>query len=198
MDQITQDQPIKPPGPAIGIFAGAMHGTSPRFSQAARAIGSGIAAMGCSIVFGGGALGLMGEMAQAAMAGGAQVQSVMPAFLHAREPNISPQEKLIVTPHIQKRKTLMLQMSDAFVVLPGGLGTLDEFFEVVTEAQLGVHTKPIIVVNVESYFDALDALLQNVIEKNFAHTEIRTLYRLVNDADAALDLLADALAMQKS
>src|SRR6185312_11457770 len=152
----TSTKPRNSTNPAICVFAGASYGDNPRFAETARAVGAGIAAMGGSLVFGGGGLGLMGEAARAAMAGGADVQGIMPAFLQAIEPEISPQEKLIVTPHMQERKMLMLQMSDAFVVLPGGLGTMDEFFDVATEAQLGVHRKPIVVVNVDGYFDALD------------------------------------------
>ena len=191
------DKPIhtrKNPNPAICVFAGSSHGDNPGFAEAARAIGTGIAAMGGSLVFGGGGLGLMGEAARAAMAGGAEVQGIMPAFLQAIEPEISPQEKLIVTPHMQERKTLMLQMSDAFVVLPGGLGTLDEFFEVATEAQLGVHSKPIIVVNVDGYFDALDTLLRHMIRAGFAKPMILELYHLAEGADSALMMLQEGLA----
>jgi uncharacterized protein (TIGR00730 family) len=187
----------KPAHPAICVFAGASHGDSPRFAEAARAIGAGIAAMGGSMVFGGGGLGLMGETARAAMAGGAEVQGIMPAFLQAIEPEVSPQEKLIVTPHMQERKTLMLQMSDAFIVLPGGLGTFDEFFEVATEAQLGVHAKPIIVVNVDGYYDAMDTMLRQMIGHGFAKPVILDLYHLADGADSALMMLQQGLAARR-
>jgi uncharacterized protein (TIGR00730 family) len=101
---------------------------------------------------------------------------------------------LIITPHMQERKTLMLQMSDAFIVLPGGLGTFDEFFEVATEAQLGVHAKPIIVVNVNGYFDTLDALLHAAIKAGFAKNTVLKLYHLADGADAALKILKACLA----
>src|SRR5579871_5085608 len=152
-------------GAAVCVFCGSSFGDNPAFREAARAIGSGIAKMGYSLVFGGGGLGLMGDVAKAALDGGSEIQGIMPAFLQALEPEVSPQEKLIVTPHLQERKNLMLQMSDAFLILPGGLGTFDEFFEVVTEAQLGVHAKPIIVVNVNGYYDALDAMLHAIIKR---------------------------------
>ena len=154
--------------PAICVFCGASFGSSPRFRDAAAAMGAGIAAMGASLVFGGGGLGLMGVVASAAQAGGAPVQGIIPAFLQSLEPPVSAEEKLNVTPRIQERKALMLEMSDAFVVLPGGLGTFDEFFEVATEAQLGVHRKPIIVVNVDGYYDALDTMLHATVEAGFA------------------------------
>jgi uncharacterized protein (TIGR00730 family) len=196
MDKPAKSHAIASPAasPAICVFAGASHGDNPRFTAAARAIGAGIAAMGGSMVFGGGGLGLMGETARAATAAGAPIQGIMPAFLQAIEPQVSPQEKLIVTPHMQERKTLMLQMSDAFVVLPGGLGTLDEFFEVATEAQLGVHEKPIVVVNVDGYFDALDTMLRLMIKAGFAKAAILELYHLADGADAALMMLQASLA----
>jgi uncharacterized protein (TIGR00730 family) len=178
---------------AICVFCGSSFGRDPAFRDAARAVGAGIAAAGHSLVFGGGGLGLMGDVARTAMAGGADAQGIMPAFLQALEPQVSPQEKLIVTPHMQERKTLMLQMSDAFIVLPGGLGTFDEFFEVATEAQLGVHDKPIIVVNVNGYFDALDAVVHAMIADGFAQEKILKLYYLADGAQAALDILDGAL-----
>jgi uncharacterized protein (TIGR00730 family) len=175
--------------PAICVFCGSSFGTNPRFRDAARTLGAGIAQLGFSLVFGGGGLGLMGDVASAAQAGGAQVQGIIPAFLQSLEPPVSAEEKLIVTPHIQERKALMLQMSDAFVVLPGGLGTFDEFFEVATEAQLDVHRKPIIVVNVDGYYDALDAMLHDIVEKGFARPMILELYHLADGAEAALKIL---------
>ena len=179
--------------PAICVFCGSSFGTNPRFREAARAIGTGIAGLGFTLVFGGGGLGLMGDVASAAMAGGAEVQGIIPAFLQDLEKPVSPEEKLIVTPHIQERKALMLQMSDAFLVLPGGLGTFDEFFEVATEAQLGVHQKPIIVVNVDGYFDTLDTMLHAIVKAQFARTDIMELYHLADGPEAALQILEGKL-----
>ena len=179
--------------PAICVFCGSSYGDDPAFREAARAIGAGIAQAGWSMVFGGGGNGLMGDVARSAQAGGAAVQGIIPAFLQALEPPISPEEKLIVTPHLQERKTLMLQLSDAFIVLPGGLGTFDEFFEVAVEAQLSVHAKPIIVVNVKGYFDALDTMLHKTIEAGFAKKTVLKLYYLADGAEAALEILEGAL-----
>jgi hypothetical protein len=181
------------PGAAVCVFCGSSFGDDPAFRVAAEAIGSGIARMGYSLVFGGGGLGLMGVVATAALDGGSEIQGIMPGFLQALEPGVSPQEKLIVTPHLQERKNLMLQMSDAFLILPGGLGTFDEFFEVATEAQLGVHTKPIIVVNVSGYFDGLDAMLHATVKKGFAKEKVLKLYYLADGAEAALEILEGAL-----
>jgi uncharacterized protein (TIGR00730 family) len=184
---------IKKTGAAICVFCGSSFGTDPAFRDAARAVGHGIAAMGYSLVFGGGGLGLMGDVARAALDGGSHIQGIMPAFLQALEPGVSPQEKLIVTPHMQERKNLMLQMSDAFIVLPGGLGTFDEFFEVAVEAQLNVHHKPIIVVNVSGYYDALDAMLHATVKAGFAQEKILRLYYLADGAEAALEILEGAI-----
>jgi uncharacterized protein (TIGR00730 family) len=178
---------------AICVFCGSSFGDDPRFRDAARAMGAGIAKAGWSMVFGGGGNGLMGEVARAAEAGGAAVQGIMPAFLQALEPPVSEEEKLIVTPHIQERKALMLKMSDAFLVLPGGLGTFDEFFEVATEAQLGVHKKPIVVVNVDGYFNTLDTMLHAIVARGFAKTMIFDLYHLADGPEAALKILKDTL-----
>jgi len=180
-------------GAAVCVFCGSSFGDDPAVRAAAEVIGSGIARMGYSLVFGGGGLGLMGVVAKAALDGGSEIQGIMPGFLQALEPGVSPQEKLIVTPHLQERKNLMLQMSDAFLILPGGLGTFDEFFEVATEAQLGVHAKPIIVVNVSGYFDALDAMLHVIVKKGFAKEKVLKLYYLADGAEAALEILEGAL-----
>ncbi|HWF63014.1 MAG TPA: TIGR00730 family Rossman fold protein [Rhizomicrobium sp.] len=178
---------------AICVFCGSSFGDDPRFRDAARAMGAGIAKAGWSMVFGGGGNGLMGEVARAAEAGGAAVQGIMPGFLQALEPPVSEEEKLIVTPHIQERKALMLKMSDAFLVLPGGLGTFDEFFEVATEAQLGVHKKPIVVVNVDGYFNTLDTMLHAIVARGFAKAMIFDLYHLADGPEAALKILKDTL-----
>lgn len=178
---------------SVCVFCGSSFGNDPAYSEAAKAIGAGIAKMGFSLVFGGGGLGLMGDVARAVLDGGQDIQGIMPVFLQALEPGVSPQEKLIVTPHMQERKTLMLEMSDAFIVLPGGMGTFDEFFEVVVEAQLGVHTKPIIVVNVKGYFDPLDTMLHAIVEKGFAKESIFKVYYLADGAEAALEILEGAL-----
>lgn len=179
--------------PAICVFCGSSYGDDPAFRDAARAVGAGIASAGWSMVFGGGGNGLMGDVARSAQAGGAAVQGIIPVFLQALEPPVSPEENLIVTPHLQERKTQMLQMSDAFIVLPGGLGTFDEFFEVAVEAQLGVHDKPIVVVNVKGYYNTLDAMLHATVKAGFAREKILKLYYLADSPEDALKILEGRL-----
>jgi uncharacterized protein (TIGR00730 family) len=178
---------------AICVFCGSSYGDNPLYREVARAMGAGIAKAGWSLVFGGGGNGLMGDVARAAQDGGAVVQGIIPAFLQALEPPVSEEEKLIVTPHIQERKALMLKMSDAFVVLPGGLGTFDEFFEVAVEAQLGVHDKPIVVINANGYYNALDAMIQATVKAGFAREKILKLYYLAGGVEDALKILEGRL-----
>ncbi len=177
--------------PAICVFCGSAFGYDPRFREAARATGAGLARAGWSLVFGGGNVGLMGDVSRAAQEGGAPVQGIIPGFLKSLEAPTTEAEKLIVTQHMQERKNLMLQMSDAFLVLPGGLGTFDEFFEVMIEAHLGVHKKPIVVVNVAGYYNTLDALLKTIVEAQFTQPTALSLYHLADGPDIALKILED-------
>jgi uncharacterized protein (TIGR00730 family) len=179
MDKITH--------PAICVFCGASFGTDPIYRETARALGAGIAAMGARMVFGGGSPGLMGEVAKAAREGGTSVEGILPSFLRDVEPPLAVDDLFV-------RKQMMIDRSDAFIVLPGGLGTYDEFFEVLTAAQLRVHAKPIVLVNVMGYFDALDALVRDTVKKGFASEAVLTLYSLADDAPAALAQVRKALA----
>lgn len=174
---------------AVCVFCGASSGGDPVYAVEARRLGALIAAQGYRLIFGGGDIGLMGEVARAVRDGGAPVRGILPDFLKHLEPPMSAREEVVITEDLQSRKRLMLDMADAFVVLPGGLGTLDEYFEVLTSAQLQVFGKPIVIVDVDGYFAPLLALLDRVVEKGFARPEIRTLQHVVADADAAIAAL---------
>jgi uncharacterized protein (TIGR00730 family) len=179
-------------GATVCVFCGASFGNDPAFRDAARAIGAGIAEMGYSLLFGGGGLGLMGDAARAAREAGTTVTGILPGFLRDVEPPLTEGETTEIVPDLFVRKQQMIARADAFVVLPGGLGTYDEFFEVLTGAQLGVHAKPIIIVNVNGYYDALEALLRATVAAGFAQSTLK-LYRMANGAEAALGVLKDAL-----
>jgi uncharacterized protein (TIGR00730 family) len=158
--------------PAICVFCGSSPGKEPVYAKAARELGQAIGKCGYRLVFGGGDVGLMGEVARAARSAGAPIIGILPAFLCGVEPPLKSAEELVITPDLQQRKSRMLTLGDAFVILPGGLGTLDEFFEVVTTTQLKVHSKPVVVVDVAGYFAPLRALLDHVVAQEFSRPEI--------------------------
>ena len=178
--------------PAICVFCGSSFGTDPAFREAARDLGAGIAQMGARMVFGGGSPGLMGETAKAAREAGTPVEGILPGFLRDVEPPLAEGETTEIVTDLFVRKQQMIDRSDAFVVLPGGLGTYDEFFEVLTAAQLGVHAKPIVLVNVKGYFNALDALVKDTVKMGFAAPSALTLYQMADSAQAALQIIKDA------
>ncbi|HEY1631582.1 MAG TPA: TIGR00730 family Rossman fold protein [Rhizomicrobium sp.] len=175
---------------AICVFCGSSFGNDPKFAEAARELGTLIANHGYGMVFGGGGLGLMGETARAARDAGAPVVGVIPGFLRHLEPPMRAPDELIVVPTLFARKERMIELADAFIVLPGGIGTADEFFEVLGAAQLGQHSKPIVVLNLDGYFAPLEALIDHIIRTGFAHYEFASHYKLAatpRDAMAALN-----------
>jgi uncharacterized protein (TIGR00730 family) len=178
----------------ICVFCGSSMGQDEAFGAAARELGRLIAENRYALVFGGGSLGLMGQVARTARDAGAPVIGILPAFLRQLEPPLKSAEELIITPDLYQRKDRMIAMADAFAILPGGLGTLDEFFEVLTSAQLEVHDKPIVVVNVAGFFDPLMAMLDHHVRAGFARAEIHHLYRVARDPQEAMALIAQALA----
>jgi len=180
-------------GDAICVFCGSSPGGDPAFAAAARRMGKLIGEGGYSLVFGGGSLGLMGEVARAAHDSGAYVTGILPEFLRHLEPPFKAAEETIIVPDLYERKERMIASAHAFVVLPGGLGTLDEFFEVVTAAQLKVHARPIVLVNTNGYFDGLFAFLDQVVGHGFAQSTARALFRVTATPDEAMAFIAQAL-----
>ena len=179
--------------PAICVFCGSSHGAKPGYAVAANRLGTLIGERGFSLVFGGGNVGLMGEVARAAHAAGARVLGVLPSFLQQLEQPLKSAEELIVVPDMQQRKAIMLARSDAFIVLPGGLGTFDEIFEVLSTAQLQVHKKPIVLVNTEGYFAKYETLIAHIVREGFAIRNIENFYRIQPTPEAALDFVSASL-----
>ena len=175
---------------SICVFCGSSHGADPRYTDAARRLGALIGDRGFTLVFGGGDVGLMGETARTARDHGAKIVGVLPKFLRHLEPPSKSTEELIITPDMQVRKAHMLALSDAFIALPGGLGTLDEIFEVLTTAQLHVHAKPIVLVNTDGFYDPLLALLKHTTERKFALPQIDALYCVVETPEEAVEAVA--------
>jgi len=179
--------------PAICVFCGSSHGAKPAYAQAAARLGTLIGQRGFSLVFGGGNVGLMGEVARSAHEAGARVLGVLPSFLQHLEQPLKTAEELVVVPDMQQRKAIMLARSDAFIVLPGGLGTFDEIFEVLSTAQLQVHKKPIVLVNTEGYFAHFETLIARIVREGFAIRNIENFYRILQTPEAALDFVSVSL-----
>ena len=152
----------------ICVFCGARPGAQPVYAEAARDLGVMLAGMGIGLVYGGGSVGLMGALADAALEAGGEVIGVIPRTLAGRELAHPRLTHLHVVESMHARKALMAQYADAFVALPGGFGTMDELFEIVTWAFLGIHHKPIAVVNTEGYFAPLAALCDHMVAQGFA------------------------------
>src|SRR6185295_7066083 len=170
----------------VCVFCGSSEGSDPAYLQAARALGRHIAEAHARLVYGGASIGLMGEVARAALEAGGEVVGIIPQFLRAREIELATLTELVVTPNMHERKNRMHGLSDAFVVLPGGLGTLEEVLEAMTWAQLGLHKKPVIFVNIKGFWDPLFETFNRVGSHNFARYGLHELYTIVSRAEDVL------------
>lgn len=174
---------------SLCVYCGSSMKGRDSHKQAATRLGTLLAKAGVRLVFGGGQVGLMGLTAGATLAAGGQVTGIIPKFLDEIEVGLRGCTDLIITPDMHTRKQKMAELSDAFVVLPGGLGTLDETFEILTWKQLGLHQKPVIIVDIDDYWAPLGALVDNLIEENYARAENRALYRFVDSVEEVLPAL---------
>ncbi|MFF9428393.1 TIGR00730 family Rossman fold protein [Streptomyces sp. NPDC014746] len=173
----------------IAAFCGARPGTDPVHTTLARDFGAALGRRGCGLVYGAGGVGVMGAVAGAALANGAGVTGVVPQDLHERERSQKALGQIFVVRSMHERKALMYRLSTAFAVLPGGFGTLDELMEVATWNQLGLHRKPVVLLNTKGYFDSLLAFLDHAAQEGFLSPEDRALVRATGDVEEALDLL---------
>jgi uncharacterized protein (TIGR00730 family) len=176
---------------SVAVFCGARHGDHPAFAAAAAALGERLAQAGIRLIYGGGRIGLMGVVADAALAAGGDVVGVIPTFLRRAEVAHAGLTEMIVTPTMHDRKHRMFAMADAFVTLPGGIGTMDETIEIISWRQLGLHDKPILICDVEGSATAFHAALEATIRLGFAPPETRDLYEVVAGVPAVLDRLRD-------
>lgn len=156
-------------------------------------LGAKIAERGHTLIYGGGAAGLMGAAARGAYSLGGKIIGVVPSFLNVDGILFDNCSELIFTETMRERKALMEQKSDAFIMTPGGVGTFDEFFEIITLKQLGRHSKPIAVFNINGYFDSLIAQLKNAVHKQFMNPEIFELFISTDRADKLLDYLENGV-----
>lgn len=172
---------------SICVFCGASSGVKPEYVQMAEATGNELARRGITLVYGGGTVGLMGTLSRAVMAKGGTVTGIIPRSLQAREQASHTISELVVVESMAGRKVLMFERSDGFMTLPGGFGTLDELFEAVTFGQLGIHTKPVGLLNVQGFFDPLLAWLDQAIEQGFVRPYHRGLLVVDSDPAALID-----------
>lgn len=171
----------------VCVFCGSSPGADPGYAALARRTGTLLAGRGLTLVYGGGGIGLMGVLADAALAAGGHVIGVIPEALATREVAHAGLPDLRVVPSMHARKALMAELADAFMALPGGLGTFEELFEILTWAQLGLHAKPCGVVNAHGYYDPLVALLDRAEAAGFIRPEHRALVLVEDGPEALLD-----------
>lgn len=183
------------PAFSLCVYCGARTGNSPEFSVAAQAVGRWIGEQGGQLVYGGGNNGLMGVMANAALAAGGRVVGVIPHALVEKEWAKLDCTELHVVDNMHERKRLMAERADAFLALPGGIGTFEEFFEVWTWRQLGYHDKPVGLLNLHGYYDALLAFLQSGVKHGFMTDWQMDLMRVGADVPELLQSLVEAASM---
>ena len=183
------EHPPHHPLRAICVFCGSRHGRNPAYAEDARQLGRLLAARGIRLVYGGGRVGLMGEVADAVLAAGGEVIGVIPSLLVDKEVEHRGLTQLHEVGSMHERKALMEQLSDAFIVLAGGFGTLDEACEILTWSQLGLHGKPLGVVNTAGYYDGLTAFLDHAVDEDFISARNRGLLAVAASPEAVLDRL---------
>jgi len=175
---------------SVCVFCASSNGTDPIFLEAAKALGQAIAERDWHLVYGGADVGLMGAMADAALAAGGMITGVIPRSLFQREIAHRGLTQLIEVNSMHERKAEMARLADAFLVLPGGLGTLDELCEILTWAALGIHDKPIVLINIAGYWEAFLGALDVAVASGFLRSEHRGLPLLAPDANAACDAVS--------
>jgi uncharacterized protein (TIGR00730 family) len=178
------------------VYCGSARGASPRYVAAARELGEAMAERGIRLIYGGARIGMMGELADAVMKNGGEVVGVIPEHLQSTEVGHSGITELRVVESMHVRKKLMFDLSDAFAVLPGGFGTLDELFEIITWRMLSLHAKPVVVINVDGYWDPFQALVDHIIGRGFARDSSRQFFSVVNSVGRAFDLLDEPTAVK--
>src|ERR1035437_232823 len=179
------------PSRRVAVYCGSADGTNPAYLAEAKALGAAIAASGLGLVYGGACVGLMGAVADAALAGGAEVIGILPAVLAGREIAHAGLTVLELVPTMHERKARMAELADAFLVLPGGYGTLDELMEAVTWGQLGPHAQPCILINTAGYWDGLLAFLDSTVAAGFLKQKNRELLRVAGSAQEAVGMAAE-------
>jgi uncharacterized protein (TIGR00730 family) len=179
------------------VYCGSGPGRNPAYAAAARRLGQALGEGGVGLVYGGGSLGLMGEVARAALAAGGHVTGIIPEFLVNKERMLTDVNELIVTANMHERKMTMFERSDGFVALPGGIGTLEELVEISTWAQLDQHAKPIIICNIDDYWSPLITLIAHMREEKFIREGLELKLDVVKSADDVLPAFLHRVGQRK-
>src|SRR3954447_1770427 len=174
---------------SLAVFCGSRVGVNPLYVTAGRQLGRGLAEAGIRLVYGGGRIGIMGVVADAVLEAGGSVLGVIPDFLKQWEVEHQGVQSMVITTSMHERKTRLYEESDAFLTMPGGLGTFDETFEIITWRQLRLHDKPILLCNVAGWADRLVAMLEHAIDDGFAAPSARDLVEVLDSVPAVLDRL---------
>jgi len=184
----ADDAPSKIPAKIEGVcvYCGSGKGRNPAYAIAARKLGKALADNGLRLIYGGGSLGLMGEVARSTLGAGGKVTGIIPEFLVNRERMLKDVDELIVVENMHTRKQLMFDRADAFVALPGGVGTLEELVEQLTWSQLGRHAKPIVIVNIDGFWNQFLALLDHMRQETFIREGLDVRFTVVDSGEAAV------------
>jgi len=191
--------PLKPqPRFNVCVYCGSGKGNDPAYTAAARELGMGLAANRLGLVYGAGGLGLMGEVARATLEAGGRVTGIIPEFLSEREQMLREADELIITKDMHARKKLMFEYSDAFVALPGGIGTLEELVEQLTWFQLGQHAKPIVIANITGFWSPFLDLLSHMREEAFIRAGLEVSFTVVERAADIIPAIESARALSET
>ncbi|MEM1420108.1 MAG: TIGR00730 family Rossman fold protein [Pseudomonadota bacterium] len=194
LNDVRNDQTREKSAPVVCVYCGAKSGAAPKYAAAARALGAALAQEKMRLVYGAGDLGLMGEISSACRDAGGEAIGFIPRGLWEREITRRELPNIVVTESLHQRKSLMLQNSDALVVLPGGVGTLDEVIEALTWRQIGVHKKPIVFFDLEGYWRPLLTLFEHMAAEGFLHGELNEHFTLAPDVNGTIKTLKSAFS----
>jgi uncharacterized protein (TIGR00730 family) len=202
IEGMNQAMPVEPSGAeprvrliqAICVYCGSAQGVGPAFEAAARTLGGALAASGIELVYGGGGNGLMGAIARGALGAGGKVAGIIPEFLHRRDKLLPEIQETIVVPDMHTRKRLMFERADAFVALPGGIGTLEELVEQLTWVQLERHTKPVVIADVDGFWQPLLDLFAHMRERRFIQSSSEIHYLVAEKIEDVVPMIEAAAA----
>ena len=175
---------------SLCVFCGSSFGHDPKWTAAARQLGAGLAKAGITLVYGGSHSGLMGQVAETALHGGTRVEGVIPRHFLSNEDPFAEVTELTVVDDMHSRKKLMFDKADAFCVLPGGLGTLDETFEILTWKQLGLHDKPILFLDLDGYWTQILGMVDTIVTEGFAKPRVKEFFKVATSVEEVLALVA--------